>query len=62
MGAIPNKLPGFQDVEDDALLEVRAGDGTCRYPEAWLHLTGMFEAIEHGELSALYVIGENPAQ
>src|SRR5665213_2014955 len=25
-------------------------------------MTGMFEAIEHGDLSALYVIGENPAQ
>ncbi len=27
--------------------------GTCR---------GMFEAMEHGDLTALYVIGENPAQ
>jgi formate dehydrogenase major subunit len=63
MGAIPNKLPGFQDVEDD---ELRG-----RFEQAWdteiparagLHLTGMFEAMERGELSALYVIGENPAQ
>ncbi len=63
MGAIPNKFPGFQDVEDD---EIRA-----RFDAAWnasvpprngLHLTGMFEAMEHGELQALYVIGENPAQ
>ena len=63
MGAIPNKLPGFQDVEDD---ELRA-----RFDSAWqattpskhgLHLSGMFDAMEHGELTALYVIGENPAQ
>jgi formate dehydrogenase major subunit len=63
MGAIPNKLPGFQDVEDDAL--------RGRFEQAWnatipaksgLHLTGMFEAMEHGELRALYIIGENPAQ
>src|SRR5581483_5274476 len=26
------------------------------------HLTGMFEAMEHGTLRALYVVGENPAQ
>jgi predicted molibdopterin-dependent oxidoreductase YjgC len=63
MGAIPNKLPGFQDIEDDA--------ARARFETAWgatipakhgLHLTGMFDAIEEGELSALYVIGENPAQ
>jgi formate dehydrogenase major subunit len=63
MGAIPNKLPGFQDIEDDA--------ARAKFERAWnaaippkhgLHLTGMFEAIEHGELKTLYVIGENPAQ
>jgi predicted molibdopterin-dependent oxidoreductase YjgC len=63
MGAIPNKLPGFQDVEDPpsrAKFE-RAWDVTLPAKHG-LHLTGMFEALEHGELSALYVIGENPAQ
>jgi formate dehydrogenase major subunit len=63
MGAIPNKLPGFQDVQDDgarAKFE-RAWDAAVP-PKHGLHLTGMFEAIEHDELSALYVIGENPAQ
>jgi predicted molibdopterin-dependent oxidoreductase YjgC len=63
MGAIPNKLPGFQDIEND---ELRA-----KFDEAWgvtvppkhgLHMTGMFEAIEEGTFGALYVIGENPAQ
>jgi predicted molibdopterin-dependent oxidoreductase YjgC len=63
MGAIPNRLPGFQDVEDDAI--------RARFDTAWstkipprrgLHLTEMFEAMEHGTLSALYVVGENPAQ
>jgi predicted molibdopterin-dependent oxidoreductase YjgC len=64
MGAIPNKLPGFQDIERDA--EARA-----RYEAAWgtpilahygWHLTQMFHAMERGELGTLYVIGENPAQ
>ncbi len=63
MGALPNKLPGFGDVADD---EARG-----RFERVWgveipptpgLHLSGMFEAMEHGDLRALYVIGENPAQ
>ncbi len=63
MGAIPRHLPGFQDVDDPA---VRA-----RFEAAWgvplpekpgLHLSGMFEAMEHGNLHAVYVVGENPAQ
>jgi predicted molibdopterin-dependent oxidoreductase YjgC len=63
MGAIPNKLPGFQDIEDDALRgKFDAAWGVTIPPKHGLHLTGMFEAIEEGELSALYVIGENPAQ
>jgi len=62
MGAIPNKLPGFQEIKDD---EVRG-----KFDRAWnatvpaqpgLHLSGMFDAMEHGELRALYVVGENPA-
>ena len=64
MGAIPNKLPGFQDIERDA-------DARARFEEAWgvpirpsygWHLTQMFHAMDRGELRTLYVIGENPAQ
>src|SRR4051812_38034526 len=63
MGAIPNKLPGFQDIEDDALrAKFDAAWNTTVPPKYGLHMTGMFEAIEEGEFSALYVIGENPAQ
>ena len=64
MGAIPNKLPGFQDVEDDA--------ARAKFEAAW----GATIPPEHGpapdrhvrgdgarrRCSALYVIGENPAQ
>jgi formate dehydrogenase major subunit len=64
MGAIPNKLPGFQDVQDD--LEARArfetAWGVQLPPERGWHLTQMFEAMERGELRTLYVFGENPAQ
>ena len=63
MGAIPNKLPGFQDVEDAAVrARYDAAWGSTIPPRNGLHLSGMFDAMEHGELTALYVIGENPAQ
>jgi predicted molibdopterin-dependent oxidoreductase YjgC len=63
MGALPNKLTGGLDVEDDeARAKFEALWGSTIPPQAGLHLSGMFEAMEHGELSAVYVIGENPAQ
>ena len=63
MGAIPNKLPGFQDIEKDA-------DARARFEAAWgvpieprygWTITQQFDAMERGDLTALYVIGENPA-
>jgi predicted molibdopterin-dependent oxidoreductase YjgC len=63
MGAIPNKLPGFQDIlDDEARQKFDAAWGSLIPPRHGLHLSGMFEAMEHGEMTALYVIGENPAQ
>ena len=63
MGAIPNKLPGFQDIEE--MPEARAkfeSAWDCMIPPKYgWHLTLMFEAMERGDLRALYVIGENPA-
>jgi len=63
MGALPNRLPGFQHVENDALRR--------KFDEAWgvtvpphrgWHLSEMFDAMERGELQAIYCIGENPVQ
>ena len=64
MGAIPNKLPGFQDIErdDEARARFEAAWGCTILPRYGWHLTQMFEAMERGELRTLYVIGENPAQ
>jgi predicted molibdopterin-dependent oxidoreductase YjgC len=63
MGALPHKLTGFQDVEDDALRgKFERLWGAKIPPRNGWHLTEMFEAMERGELTALYVIGENPAQ
>jgi formate dehydrogenase major subunit len=63
MGAIPNKLPGFQDIlDDEARAKFDAAWGSQIPPRHGLHLSAMFEAMERAELTALYVIGENPAQ
>jgi formate dehydrogenase major subunit len=63
MGALPNKLPGFQDVEDDeARGKYEALWGVEVPAKAGWHLSLMFEAMERGDMRALYVIGENPAQ
>jgi predicted molibdopterin-dependent oxidoreductase YjgC len=63
MGAIPNKLPGFQDLDDPVVrAKFESAWGAAPPPEPGLHLTGMFEAMEHGELRAVYIVGENPAQ
>jgi predicted molibdopterin-dependent oxidoreductase YjgC len=63
MGAIPNKLPGFQDIVRDADARERfhAAWGREIMPRYGWHLTGMFEAMDRGELTAVYCIGENPA-
>jgi predicted molibdopterin-dependent oxidoreductase YjgC len=62
MGAVPLKLPGFQDVFDPAKRRP--------FEERWgvrlsstrgLNVTEMLEAAGEGALHALYVIGENPA-
>ena len=63
MGAIPNKLAGFQDIEKDAGARERfeAAWGVPIMPTYGWHLTNMFEAMGRGELTAVYCIGENPA-
>ncbi|NNE11384.1 MAG: molybdopterin-dependent oxidoreductase, partial [Ilumatobacter sp.] len=63
MGALPNKLPGFQDVVDDgARAKFEAEWGVSIPPQNGWHLTQMFEAMERDELRSVFVIGENPAQ
>jgi formylmethanofuran dehydrogenase subunit B len=63
MGALPNRLPGFQHVEND---ELRAKFdklwGVTVPPRRGWHLSEMFDAMERGDLRTLYIIGENPAQ
>ncbi len=63
MGAIPNKFVGGQDVEDPALRAKfeREYGRTIPDKRGW-HLSQMFEAMEHGELKTVFVLGENPMQ
>ena len=62
MGAVPLRLPGFQNVFDAAKRRI--------FEECWgvrlssttgMNVTEMLEAAGEGTLRALYVIGENPA-
>ncbi|MDB4874835.1 MAG: formate dehydrogenase [Gemmatimonadetes bacterium] len=63
MGALPNKLPGFQDVDNpEHRTKFERVWKRDILPEIGLNLTEMMYAMEHKELTALYVIGENPAQ
>lgn len=63
MGAIPNKLPGFQEVTDDAIrARFDAAWGSPVPPERGWHLSAMFDAMERKELTGVYCIGENPVQ
>ena len=63
MGAIPDKYPGGQAVEDAAShAKFESAWGTKLPGKRGWDLTGMFEAIGRKELDTLYVVGENPAQ
>lgn len=63
MGALPDRLPGFQHVErDDFRAKFEKKWGARVPPTRGWNLSQMFEAMERKELRALYVIGENPLQ
>ncbi len=61
MGALPDRLPGFQHIENDALRQkFEKAWGKPVPPKRGWNLTQMFEAMERRDLRALYVLGENP--
>ena len=63
MGAIPNRLVGFQDILDPAVRErFNKAWGITMAPRLGMTMTDMFEAMHAGDFHGLYVIGENPAQ
>ena len=64
MGAIPARFPGFQDLEEPAHhAKFTSAWGGAKFPtKKGYHLSEMFESMDHNELKALYIIGENPAR
>ena len=59
----PTGCPGFQHVENDELrAKFDAEWGVAVPPRRGWHLSGMFDAMERGDLTAVYCIGENPVQ
>ncbi|MBU1720854.1 MAG: formate dehydrogenase subunit alpha, partial [Bacteroidetes bacterium] len=61
MGALPNVFPGYQKVNDRAVID--------KFEKAWgvklndtigITHTEIITAIEHGSIKALYQVGENP--
>src|SRR5207245_5879320 len=64
MGAIPARLPGFQDLEIAELhAKFATAWGSAQFPhkKGW-HLSEMFEAMDRGDLRSVYIVGENPAR
>lgn len=63
MGAIPDRLAGFQDLLDaETRAPFETAWGCTIQGQKGKNLTQMFEAMDEGELKSLYVIGENPVQ
>ncbi len=63
MGALPNRLPGFQDILDPKVRACfEAHYGVAIQPRYGRNLTEMLHAMEAGEMTALLCAGENPAQ
>lgn len=63
MGAIPNRLPGFQDILDPGIRQRFEGAwGREIQPRYGRNLTEMLEGMAEGEITTCYMIGENPVQ
>ena len=61
MGPAPHTLPGYQDLDDESVLETFEEEWGVRPPdEVGFYLTEMFEAIGGEDLRGMYIMGENP--
>lgn len=61
MGALPDRLTGFQHVSNDACRAKFEAAWNCKIPpKPGKHISGMFKAMDQGDLKTLYVLGENP--
>ncbi|MFF4269302.1 molybdopterin oxidoreductase family protein [Streptomyces sp. NPDC001536] len=63
MGALPHRLPGFQDVLDrGARLKFESAWGAVVPPHYGLNLAEMFEEMESGTLRAVHCLADNPVR
>jgi formate dehydrogenase major subunit len=63
MGAIPNRLPGFQDILDVPVRKrFERHWNVAIQPRYGWNLTEMLHAMDRGELTSMFIIGENPVQ
>ncbi|WP_406170706.1 molybdopterin-dependent oxidoreductase [Streptomyces canus] len=63
MGALPHRLPGFQDILDPcARRTFESAWGAVVQPHHGLDLAEMSEAMEEGTLKALHCVGADPAR
>jgi formate dehydrogenase (NADP+) alpha subunit len=61
MGALPDVLPGYQKVSDDASRRKFAKAWGCELPvRPGLTLTEMMNGACNGEVRAMFIMGENP--
>lgn len=61
MGGLPNVFPGYQAVTDPANVEkFSKAWGAAQSGKAGLTVGEMMDAAHHGDLKALYILGENP--
>jgi len=62
MGGLPNVLPGYKPVTDEAARKACEAVWGREIPgQAGLTMVEMFNAAEKGEIKAMYIMGENPA-
>ncbi|WP_435359528.1 formate dehydrogenase subunit alpha [Haloarchaeobius sp. DFWS5] len=62
MGPAPHNLPGYQDPEDEDVLDKFAAEWGERPPgEIGLRLPEQYEAMLDGEIRGMFIMGENPA-
>jgi formate dehydrogenase alpha subunit len=61
MGALPNVLPGYQQVTDDGARKGFESAWSKKLPtKSGLTVVEMFNAACQGKLKAMYIMGENP--
>jgi len=62
MGGLPNVLTGYQKVDDEAArAKFEESWGVVLSPKPGLTLSEVMDRAEHGEIKAIYIMGENPA-